>query len=177
MFHLIHIMVCSPNDVKLFCWQAMCTSKNKYSATAPWVWKIYWHIPSVSEFILEGFRVTEVLNWDKRQEVHITTRKSSGLAWNTITVGVLSMGLLPDTHNCGMRMRRECRECLAQHQLQRKPLVSDPGMHRSTNVTFVLLCMSGSLTRDDREIVLGIPGACATRNFTYLVRGLGSFEF
>ena len=27
--------------------------------------------------------------------------------------------------------------------------------------------MSGSLTRDDREIVLGIPGAWATRNFTW----------
>ena len=30
---------------------------------------------------------------------------------------------------------------------------------------------SGSLTRDGGENVPGIPGACATRNFTYLVRG------
>ena len=31
--------------------------------------------------------------------------------------------------------------------------------------------MSGSLTRGGGENVPGIPGACATRNFTYLVRG------
>ena len=29
-------------------------------------------------------------------------------------------------------------------------------------------CMSGSLTRDGGENVPGIPGACATHNFTYL---------
>ena len=39
------------------------------------------------------------------------------------------MGLLPDTQNCGLRMRRERFPC---HWLQRKPLVSDPGMHHST---------------------------------------------
>ena len=33
------------------------------------------------------------------------------------------------------------------------------------------VCMSGSLTRGVGENVPGIPGACATRNFTYLVRG------
>ena len=31
--------------------------------------------------------------------------------------------------------------------------------------------MLGSLSRGGGEIVLGIPGACATRNSTYLVRG------
>ena len=31
--------------------------------------------------------------------------------------------------------------------------------------------MSASLTRGGGENVTGIPGACATRNFTYLVRG------
>ena len=33
-----------------------------------------------------------------------------------------SMGLLPDTWNCGLRMRRECRERFPRHQLQRKLL-------------------------------------------------------
>ena len=32
-------------------------------------------------------------------------------------------------------------------------------------------CMSGSLTRGSGENVPGIPGACATLNFPYLVRG------
>ena len=68
-------------------------------------------------------------------------------------------------------MRWECRERFARHRLQRKPLVSDPGMHHDTCVTHMPWCMSGSLTRGDGENVLGIPSACATRNFTNLVRG------
>ena len=55
--------------------------------------------------------------------------------------------------------------------LQRKLLVSDPGMHYSTCITQVPWWMSESLTHGGGEIVPGIPGACATRNFTYLVRG------
>ena len=81
------------------------------------------------------------------------------------------MGLLPDTWNCGLRMRRECRERFPRHQLQRKLLVSNPGMHQCTCVTHVPWCMSGSLTCGGRGNVPGIPGACTTRNFTYLARG------
>ena len=58
-----------------------------------------------------------------------------------------------------------------RHRLQRKPLVSDPDMHHGTCVTHVPWCMSGSLTRSGGENVPGIPGACVTRNFTYLARG------
>ena len=47
-------------------------------------------------------------------------------------------------------------------RLQRKPLVSDPGMHHCTCVTQI---------RGGEENVPGIPGACATCNFMYLVRG------
>ena len=43
-------------------------------------------------------------------------------------------------------------------------------MHHGTCVTHVPCCMSGSLTRGGGENVPGIPGACATRNFTYLAR-------
>ena len=68
-------------------------------------------------------------------------------------------------------MRWECRERFPRHWLQRKPLVSDSGMHHGTCVMHVSWCMSGSLTRGGGEKVPGIPGACATRNFTYLVRG------
>ena len=73
--------------------------------------------------------------------------------------------------NCGLRVRRECRERFPRHRFQRKPLVRDPGMHHGTCVSHVPWCMSGSLTRGGGENIPGIPGACATRNFTYLVRG------
>ena len=68
-------------------------------------------------------------------------------------------------------MRRKCRERFPRHQLHRKPLVSDPGMHHGTCVTHVPWCMSESITRGGGKNVPGIPGACATRNFTYLARG------
>ena len=80
------------------------------------------------------------------------------------------MDLLPDTWNCVLRMRRECRERFPRHRLQKKPLVSDPDMHHATCVTHVPWCMSVSLTRGGGENVPGIPGACATRKFTYLAR-------
>ena len=79
-------------------------------------------------------------------------------------------GLLPDMKNCGLRMHLECRERFPCHRLQRTPLLSDPGMHHGTCVTHVPWYVSGSLIRCGGENVLGIPGACATRNFTYLVR-------
>ena len=44
-------------------------------------------------------------------------------------------------------------------------------MHPGTCVTHVPWCMSGSLTCGGGENVPAIPGACATRKFTYLVRG------
>ena len=44
-------------------------------------------------------------------------------------------------------MRWECRERFPCHILQRKPLVSDPGMQHGTCVTHVPWCMAGSPTR------------------------------
>ena len=44
-------------------------------------------------------------------------------------------------------------------------------MHQGTCVTHVPWCMSGLLTRGGGENVPGIPGACAPRNFVFLVRG------
>ena len=57
-----------------------------------------------------------------------------------------------------------------RHRLQRKPLISDHDTHHGMCVTHVPWCMSGSLTRGGGENVPGIPGACTTCNFTYLVR-------
>ena len=68
-------------------------------------------------------------------------------------------------------MHRECRERFPRHRRQRKPLVSNPGIHHSTCVTHVPWCMSGSLTCGGGEDVSGIYGACTTRNYTYLARG------
>ena len=82
-------------------------------------------------------------------------------AWESL----LSMGLLPDTQNCGLRMRRECRERFPRHRLPRKPLVSDFGMHHGTCMTHMPWCMSGSLTPAEAGDVSGIPGWCATWNF------------
>ena len=82
-----------------------------------------------------------------------------------------AIGFLPDTSNCGLCMRRECRDRFPRHWLQRKPLFSDPSMHHDTYVTHVPWCMSGSLNRSGGENVPGIPGACATSNLTYLTRG------
>ena len=48
-----------------------------------------------------------------------------------------------------------------RRRFQRKPLVSDPGMHHGTCVTHVPWCMSGLRTRGGGENVPGIPGACA----------------
>ena len=59
----------------------------------------------------------------------------------------------------------------SRYRLQRKPLISNPGMHHGTCVTHVPWRMSGSLTHNGRENVRGIPGTCANRNFIYLVRG------
>ena len=75
-----------------------------------------------------------------------------------------SMGLLPHTQHCVLRMHRECQEHCPRHRIQRKPLISDPDMHHGTCVTHVPWCMSGSLTSGGGEKVPGIPGACATRN-------------
>ena len=63
-----------------------------------------------------------------------------------------------------------------RHRRQGKPLISDPDMHHGTCVTHVPWCMSGSLTRGGGENVPGIPGACATRKFTYLARGPWSYK-
>ena len=59
----------------------------------------------------------------------------------------------------------------SRHRPQRKPLVNDPDMRHGTCMTHVSWCMSGSLNRDGGKNVAGIPGACATHKFTYLVRG------
>ena len=65
-------------------------------------------------------------------------------AWvRRLRVWLSHMGLLPDTQNCVLRMRRECRERFPRHRLQRKSLISDPDMHHGTCVTHVPWCNVG----------------------------------
>ena len=58
-----------------------------------------------------------------------------------------------------LRMRRECRDRFPRHRFKRKSLVSEPGMHHGTCVTYVPWCMSRSLTRGGGVNVPVIPGA------------------
>ena len=126
--------------------------------------------PTISNFIFVAFRimlthcglVTPYENIDLCQQ---WPRQWLVAWWHQ------AMGLLPDTKSYGLRMRRECRERFPRHRFQRKRLVSDPGIHHGTCDTHMPWCMLGSLTGGGGENVPGIPGACATRNFTYLARG------
>ena len=72
----------------------------------------------------------------------------------------------------GCACARNAGNVFPRDRLQRKLLVSDPEMHHGTCVTHVPWCMSGSLNRGGGENVPDIPGACATRNITYLARGI-----
>ena len=79
---------------------------------------------------------------------------------DSFTSNMLHMGLLPYTWNCGLRVHRESREHFPRHQLEIKPLFSDPRMHHGTCVKHLPWSMSGSLTRGGRKNVPSIPGAC-----------------
>ena len=68
----------------------------------------------------------------------------------------------PLTRYVKLRVAPAMPERFSRHQLQRKTLVSNPGMHHGTCVTHVPWCMSGSLTGGGGENVPGIPGVCAT---------------
>ena len=77
-----------------------------------------------------------------------------------------SMGLLPDTQNCGLRMHRECVECFPRHQ----------GLAIPTCITARAWCTCRDACRDRKlvvsfevgggENVPGIPNACV---FAYMV--------
>ena len=116
-----------------------------------------------NKFVLQRFPdIAQKSDWN-----HSWSKHSLPCIINSIAAHVTA--LLPDTENCGLRLRRECRYCFPNHWLQMKPLVSDPGMHHSTCVTHVPWYMSVSLTHSE-ENVPAIPGACATRNFVHLGR-------
>ena len=116
------------------------------SRLAPRQWKTSLHNNAVSEWLganLESALLLKVSPWASYQIRQIAGCACAGIPGNVSP----------------------------RQRLQSKLLVSDPGMNHDTCVTHVPWCMSGSLTRGGEENAPGIPGACATRNFTYLARG------
>ena len=82
--------------------------------------------------------------------------KRRRIFWDVQYISCDSMCLLPDMHNCGLRMRREWRERFPSKGLQMKPLFRDPDMHQDMCVTHVPWCMSGSLSAGGGENNPGI---------------------
>ena len=59
--------------------------------------------------------------------------------------------------NAGCACAGNAGNVFPHRRLQRKQLVSDPGMHHGTCVTHVLWCMSGSLTSGDGKMFSAFP--------------------
>ena len=78
----------------------------------------------------------------------------------------VTMGLLPDTENCALRMHRGYRERFPCHRMLAIPTCITARAWR----TCPDACRVSSEVGGG-ENVPGIPGACATCNFLYLVRG------
>ena len=86
-----------------------------------------------------------------------------------------ALGLLPDTLKCGLRMHRGCRE----HFLRHRGLAIPTYIMARVRHTCCDVCRDSKLVVSfeisGRENVPGIPGACATRNITYLVKHFECF--
>ena len=83
----------------------------------------------------------------------------------------LAMSLLPDTQNCGLRMHRECRERFPRHRELVIPTCITARAWRTCRDACRDQQLAVLLEIGGEENVPGIPGACAARNFPYLVRG------
>ena len=109
--------------------------------------------------------------WEWRDSISgMNTMRSAQRKWCKRAVWVYTWASYQIRKIAGCTCAGNAGDVFTRGRLQRKPLVSDPGMHQGTCVTHVPWCMSGSLTRVGGENVPGIPGACATRKFTYLAR-------
>ena len=75
------------------------------------------------------------------------------------------------TTACGLRMRRECRERFSCHRGIAIPTCTTARASRTCRDACRDRSLAGSFEVSGGENVPGIPGACATRNFTYLIRG------
>ena len=133
-----------------------------------------WQIGPFWQDTLE-FYIVSTMAADDKTPYHFGTQ----ILWenwaNTMAVDALPrcfvMGLLPNTQNCGCACARNAGNVFPAtagkqfRQATRHVRDARAVMHAGiVNSRFPLNLASG-------ENVPGIPGACATRNFTYLVRG------
>ena len=81
-----------------------------------------------------------------------------------------SHGLIPDTWHYGLCMRRECRERIPRHSGLAIPTCITASAWRICRDVCRDRYLAVSFDVGGGENVPGIPGACATRNFTYLAR-------
>ena len=81
------------------------------------------------------------------------------------------MGLLTDSQNCVLRMRRERRERFPRHRGLAIPTCTTARAWRTCCDACRDRELAVSLEVGGGENVPGIPSVCATRNFAYLVRG------
>ena len=86
-----------------------------------------------------------------------------------------SMSLLPDTQNCGLRMRWEYRERFSHHRWLAILTCIMERASRTCRDACRYRYLAVSFEVGGGENVPAIPGACATLNFAYLVRGPWSF--
>ena len=89
----------------------------------------------------------------------------------SFSLNSLCMGLLPDTQNCGLRMRRECWERFPHHRVLAIPTRITARASRMCRDACRDRLLAVSFEVGAGENVPGIPGACSTRNFAYLERG------
>ena len=121
------------------------------------------------------------------------TRSLNGLHWLDLNIGYqdsfsrnirqvtypltysrvfyMSMGLLPDTSNCRLRMHRECRERFPRHRGLAIPTCIMARARRTCRDACRDRLLAVSFEVGGGGNVPSILGTCATRSFTYLVRG------
>ena len=100
----------------------------------------------------------QLLHSDTTKVVEILPRVRQARAYFTQSISWASYQIRKIK---GYACAGNARNVFPPAEIQRKPWVSDPGMHHGTCVTHVPWCMSGLLTRGGGENVRSIPGACA----------------
>ena len=83
----------------------------------------------------------------------------------------IPMDLLPDTYYYGLCMHRECRERFPRHRGLAIPTCITARASRTFRDAWRDRYLAISFEVGGGENVPGIPGACATRSFTHLIKG------
>ena len=172
-------------------WKILATLFGPQCINSPYLTSNFWlYLIMTILFIGEGEYLTHTLR-DVPYIVSILEMVSSPYLPSLLVLTLLTISAYPLTERWQtIRTWASCqiRKIAGAHApgmpgtFSPSPQVSDPDMHPGTCVTHVPWCMPGSLTSGFRwnrwrgENVPGIPGACATCNFTYLARGPSQFH-